>query len=134
MADGSVDPAWKSLLWMVDKLGQAGMSSDESDLDNNGRSCYTVKRRVWRSAEVQACLEGIDRFANKSAADGRIRPGNQPRQRIRMRGAKASQRDPPIACPRNFYTAEFLSDLTNRAYTELDARAEKVLPEIVRIN
>ena len=119
---------------MVDKLGQAGMSSDESELDNTGRPCYTVKRRVWRSAEVQACLEGIDKFANRSAADGRIRPGNQPRQRIRTRAAKASQRDPPIGCPKNYYTAEFLSDLTDRAYMELDVKAEKVLPEIVRVS
>jgi hypothetical protein len=117
---------------MVDKLGQAGMSSDESDLDNNGRPCYTVKRRVWRSPEVQACLEGIDKFANRSAADGRIRPGNQPRQRMRTRSAKASQRDPSIGCPRNYYMAEFLSDLTNRAYTELGVTAGKALPEIVK--
>jgi len=126
--DGSVDLAWKSLLWMVDKLGQAGMSSDESDLDDNtGRPCYTVERRVWRSPEVQACLEGIDKFANRSAADGRIRPGNQPRQRIRMRSAKASRRDPPIGCPRNYYTAEFLSDLSNRAGRELDVKEGKAL-------
>jgi hypothetical protein len=98
---------------MVDKLGQEGMSSDESDLDTNRRPCYTVKRRVWRSADVQACLEGIDKFANRSAADGRIRPGNRPRQRIRKRAANASRRDPSIGCPVNYYTAEFLSDLTN---------------------
>lgn len=45
--DGTKDKAWLILLRMIDNLTMNGMSSDESDLDEDRRPIYRVKKRSW---------------------------------------------------------------------------------------
>lgn len=125
--DGLTDPTWRATLYMVEKLTMAGMSSDESEIDRDGRAYYVVKRRAWRSAGVRARLEFVDCQMNKTSADGGIRPGNPPRKRVRTQGAPVSDRDPPTECPVNYYSREFMSNLSNRAYAALKVKPAKDL-------
>ena len=39
--DGSLDPGWRATAEMVEELGPAGMSSDESELDENTKKKLT---------------------------------------------------------------------------------------------
>ena len=46
--DGSTDPGWKVMAEMVEELGPAGMSSDESEVDEKTkRTTYRIKRWLW---------------------------------------------------------------------------------------
>jgi hypothetical protein len=123
--DGYIDPGWRATLYMVEKLTMAGMSSDESEVDNDGRAYYVVKRRAWRSAAVRRHLEFIDSQMNRTSANGGTRPGNPPRKRVRIHGAPVSNRDPPTECPENYYSREFVSNLSNRAYSALKLKPAK---------
>lgn len=114
---------------MVDRLTMAGMSSDESEIDKDGRAYYVVKRRAWRSTAIRSRLEFIDSQMNRTSADGRIRPGNPPRKRVRIQGAPVSNRDPPTECPENYYSREFVSNLSNRAYAALKMKPARDLGE-----
>jgi hypothetical protein len=128
--DGRIDPGWKATLYMVETLTMAGVSSDESEIDNEGRPYYVVKRRAWRSTAAGARLQFIDSQMNRTGASGGIRPGNAPRKRVRIQGAPVSNRDPPTGCPENFYSREFVSNLSNRAYSALNMKPEKGLGKI----
>lgn len=128
--DGQIDPGWRATLYMVDKLTMAGMSSDESEIDQDGRAYYVVKRRAWRSTAVRARLEFIDSQMNKTSADGGIRPGNPPRKRLRIQGAPVSNRDPPTECPENYYSREFVTSLSNRASSALNMKPAKEMGTI----
>jgi hypothetical protein len=125
--DGQIDPGWRENLYMVDKLTMAGMSSDDSEIDNEGRAYYVVKRRAWRSTAVGARLRFIDSQMNRTNASGGIRRGNAPRKRVRNHGAPVSNRDPPTDCPKNYYSREFVSNLSNRAYHALKMKPEREL-------
>jgi hypothetical protein len=47
-----IDPAWDKLHNIVVSLGQAGMSSDESDHKEPGRPKYIVKKRDWWNRDL----------------------------------------------------------------------------------
>lgn len=126
---GRTDRGWEVTLSMIDKLTMAGMSSDESQVDEDNRPYYTVKRRAWRSREISDRLIFIDSQMNKTNGYGGVRPGNPPRKRVRIRGAPVSNRDPPVGCPENFYSPEWLAMLPNRAYTALKMKKSKQLGE-----
>ena len=128
--DGRIDPGWRATLGMVEMLTMARMSSDESEIDNEERPYYIVKRRTWRSTAVGARLQFIDSQMNRTGASGGIRPGNAPRKRVRIQAAPVSDRDPPTGCPKNFYSREFVSNLSNRAHSALKMKAEKGLGEV----
>jgi hypothetical protein len=128
--DGRIDRGWRATLYMVETLTMAGMSSDESEVDNEARPYYVVKRRAWRSTAVGARLQFIDSQMNRTSGSGGIRPGNAPRKRVRIQGAPVSSRDPPTSCPKNFYSREFVSNLSNRAYSALKMKEEKGLGEV----
>jgi hypothetical protein len=92
------------------------MSSDESAWEGEGadrRRVYYVRKRMWRSSEVNSRLEVVDANMNRTNAFGRARPGNAPRHRIRSGTASESARAPVVSCPKNFYSVEFVSGLSN---------------------
>ena len=45
--DGKIDLGWEAMLNMVDTLGMGGMSSDESDVDQENQAFYIMKKRLW---------------------------------------------------------------------------------------
>jgi hypothetical protein len=70
---------------MVENLGPAGMSSDESEVDEKTeRKTYRMKRRLWRAKVCKERLILIDSDRNVTNAYGGARPGKPPRERIRV--------------------------------------------------
>jgi len=128
--DGTKDKAWLILLRMIDNLTMNGMSSDESDLDEDRRPIYRVKKRSWRAKVITDWMIIIDDFMNTTDGSGRIHAGNAPRKRVRPNNAQASSRDPTVGCPKNYYRNEFLKNLNNRALKELKVAKGEALPNI----
>lgn len=110
--DGSTDPGWKVTAEMVEELGPAGMSSDESELDESTKkTTYRIKRRLWRAKVCKDRLKVIDSDRNLTNAYGGTRPGKPPRERIRSPNSTISTRAPKIGCPENYYSREWVSNL-----------------------
>jgi len=128
--DGSIHSGWKGLLRMVERLGMSGMSSDESDVDEVGRPYYVVRVRRWRHSDITRCLDAIDRSKNTTSGYGETRPGNPPRRRLRRQNAAVSTRDPTVGCPENYYGDEFVANLDNKKFRDLQMVEEDALPEV----
>ena len=50
---------------------------------------------------------------------------------MRVHGAAASAHHPVVKCPENYYAPEFVANLDNRAYDELDMQEEHNLGHIL---
>ncbi|KAF8178732.1 hypothetical protein BJ912DRAFT_929877 [Pholiota molesta] len=129
--DGTVHKGWESLYNMVEKMGPSGMSSDESEAEGK-RTVYIIKKRPWRSEEVQRYLILIDNDRNTTGSAGGNRPGNPPRERRRRmdRQSVVSNRQASVGCPINYYERYWYEGLSNRAVSQLGAKAEEVFPGI----
>jgi len=128
--NGTKNKAWLILLRMIDDLTMNGMSSDESDLDDDKRPIYRVRKRSWRAKVITEWMIVIDDFMNTTDSSGHIRAGNPPRKRVRSNDAPVSRRDPTVGCPKNYYRNEFLKNLNNRALKELKVAKEQSIPTI----
>jgi hypothetical protein len=117
--DGSRNEKWFRRLRMVKQLEANGMSSDESKTQD-GYAVYVVKKRAWRSDQVNDEVWEIDNDRNTTNAHGGRRAGNTPRERIRLLRPNVSKRDPTLCCPENYYHRAFIANLNNRALRELD--------------
>jgi hypothetical protein len=129
--DGSIDPVWEALSTMVDQLSAAGMSSDESEDDEMGRTAFIVRKQNWRNKDVTRLLRLVDRDHNKTNAFGNRKAGNPARTRIvRARGSE-SRREAVPGLPINFYDRTWYAGLTNRDKKELAPLCERKLADIV---
>jgi hypothetical protein len=100
------------MVQMVEKLGPAGMSSDESEVDEKTeKTTYRIRRRLWRAKVCKERLILVDSDRNLTNAYGGTRPGKPPRERIRGSISTISERPPTTSCPRNFYSKEWVSNL-----------------------
>jgi hypothetical protein len=117
---------------MVEELGPAGMSSDESELDEKTKkTTYRIKRRLWRARTCKDRLILIDSDRNITSAHGGARPGNPPRERIRAPTSTISQRAPKVGCPENYYSREWVSNLgSDRAVRALKWGEKKDLGSV----
>ena len=127
--DGSINEGWKVTADMVEELGPAGMSSDESELDENTkRTTYRIKRRLWRARACKNRLKVIDSDRNVTNAHGGTRSGNPPRERIRAPTSTISERVPTVGCPKNYYSREWVANLaSDRMVRELKWKERKDL-------
>ena len=107
---------------MIETLKAAGMSSDESERDEaTGVVTYIIKKRAWRSKEVLDRLKLVDQDRNTTNAYGGPRAGNPPRVRKPVAHAKESIRAAVPNCPENFYTREFVANISSyRVLNELN--------------
>jgi hypothetical protein len=119
--NGSTNRGWKVTAEMVEELGPAGMSSDESEVDEKTkRITYRIKRRPWRAKECKVRLMLIDSDRNITNGHGGARPGKPARERIRASTSTISDRAPKVGCPENYYSREWVSNLgSSRAVREL---------------
>lgn len=106
------------------------MSSDETDSGREAPRTFRIRRRVWRSDEVEKWLRFIDGARKESSASGRPLPGNMPRRRIRSRAAPTSVRDAIAALPKNFYRSTWLDALTDRQYRMLRLKPPLPMPQV----
>ena len=89
------------MVQMVEELGPAGMSSDESEVDKKTeKTTYRIKRQIWQAKVCKERLILIDSDHNLTNAYGGTRPGKPPRERIRGFMLTISKRLPTTGCPR----------------------------------
>ena len=131
--DGTTDLGWKATTEMVEQLGPAGMSSDESEVDaNNEKTTYRVRKRLWRSSACKDRLLIIDADRNVTNALGGARAGNPARERVRGSNATVSERAPKVGCPKNCYSKAWVSNLGSRRMVEaLKMKATKDFGEVL---
>lgn len=94
--------------WILDRLGCAGMSSDESSVER-GVKIYRVKKKYWRAPELLPFLHSIDRVT----AQGKNATTTKGSQRyLRLPGEGESSEGPIVrGLPVNFYDASWLAKL-----------------------
>lgn len=118
---------------MVEQLGPAGMSSDESEVDaTTKKTTYKIRKRHWRSTECKDRLLIIDADRNVTNALGGARPGNPARERVRVSNTTISERAPTVGCPKNYYSKAWVSNLGSRRMVEaLEMKENKDLGEVL---
>lgn len=117
---------WKNSHMVLEALGGGGISSDESDVDDSGRTVYRTKNMEWRAKEILRKLTDIDADRNTTNAYGNTRAGNPPRVRKRRDRIETSRKAIP-GLPLNFYDSNWYAGLTPGQKRELAAKEEKPL-------
>jgi hypothetical protein len=110
---------------VIEDLGVAGMSSDESGKEN-GQKVFRVRRKFWRAAALGPFLHTIDRVTNlKNDVVG----GNASQKFQRLPGGPDSSYGPVVSkLPVNFYDAAWLANIKANAkpiYDSLGANPEE---------
>jgi len=104
---------WQWLREVTERLGEDGMSSDESDTDQRtGLPIYRVKHLRWRR-KMDSELDMVDRLrvADKDLYSKR---GAKPIPRFRDDRNSDSCRPAPKGRPRKLYNSEWLQEQTPR--------------------
>jgi hypothetical protein len=117
---------WMNSHMVMEALGAGGISSDESDTDDSGRTVYQTKNMEWRAKDILRKLKDIDSDRNTTNAYGNTRAGNPPRVRKRRNRLETSRNAIP-GLPLNFYDSNWYAGLTPGQKRELAAKEEKEL-------
>jgi len=116
--------AWKWLLRLLGHLGEDGMSSEESDIDErSGMEVYYVKEMIWRK-NIDREMNLIDKERTK---EKRLysKKGAKPMSRIRN-GTKGHTRRPgPKGLPKKLYAKNWLEGLSKADVRDLEISDEK---------
>lgn len=121
--DGSTDQAWQWLFTLVDILGRDGMSSDESEPDEEGEAqeakVCRVKIRAWRAKWVDHYLTLIDQDRNVTNQYGNHQAGNRPHVRKRPGTKMSVNRFVPPGLPINLYDGNWYNSLSKYQKSDL---------------
>jgi hypothetical protein len=130
--NGTIDLGWKAATEMVEQIGPAGMSSDESEVDAQTKKVtYRIRKCLWRSSACKNRLLIIDADRNVTNALGGARAGNPARERVRGSNATVSKRAPKVGCPENYYSKVWVANLGSRRMVEaLKIRPKKGFGDI----
>lgn len=122
--------SWELLLNLFNELGDEGMSSDESDVDNTGLPIFYVKKMPWRpNLEKEIQLVDHQRIADKSLFS---KKGAKPVQRVRISRRGESRRDPYQGRPKALYEKLWLAEQTDEMKHKLEISKTKFkLPRIL---
>jgi hypothetical protein len=120
--------AWEWLKTVIETLGRDGMSSDESEVEDESsypkfRIEYMTKRMPWRkdiSSELQILDE--ERWRDREIVRRR---GAKPAPRLRTRNAPKTTRLPPSNLPRAFYNDRWYARLTREEKRDLTTSTTK---------
>ncbi|KAF9231762.1 hypothetical protein BU15DRAFT_55768 [Melanogaster broomeanus] len=115
-------------LRIVEELGLAGISSDESDHEpGHGQAAYNIIRKGWRSAEVTRILRTLDSLHLRARYREHwdATPGSWPH--LRSMSLKSSSRAAVKGLPRNFYSESFLLSLSPEALCEIGPDEEDMV-------
>ncbi|KAL0578910.1 hypothetical protein V5O48_003101 [Marasmius crinis-equi] len=126
---------WALTAAVLERLGVSGMSSDESEDpdDNMPERRYTIKARVWRSRKIRDLMARTDQELRKTKRSlyGNAPPGNPPRIRQRVKTPASSQRAAVGQLPINFYSKEWLRNLSPAARGHLSPGDSLELPNVL---
>ncbi|KAI5994645.1 hypothetical protein EDC04DRAFT_2515082, partial [Pisolithus marmoratus] len=95
---------YPSAVNVVQQLGPAGMSSDESEHEvGHGERTYHITGKAWRSTTVTATLRVLDalHLGMRYQQQWNATAGAWPH--LRMPSSQLSSREPPSGLPKNFY-------------------------------
>ena len=111
-------PVWEWLSHLIKTLGECGMSSEESAVENDIEHVLRIKRMEWRRC-IDKQLEIID---TERLVDSDIfaRQGAKPVKRIRAHDNPESRRDPIPGLPMTLYDSAWIASLTERQLGALD--------------
>jgi len=114
LEEGATDvPIWRWLRELVEKLGEDGMSSDESDTyQRTGLPTYRVKHLRWRR-KMDNELNMVDKLRVVDK-DLYSRRGAKPIPRFRDDRNSDSCRSAPKGRPRRLYDSQWLQEQTPR--------------------
>jgi hypothetical protein len=116
-------PAWQWLQKLVMTLGDTGMSSEESDVENDIETVLHVKNMTWRRA-IERELDIIDH--QRMVDDDIFAPqGLKPMKWIRSSGNPKTSRTEMDGLPKALYNEEWLAGLTKRQIERLSISDEK---------
>lgn len=127
---GETKVIWEHLDSILEVLGAGGMSSDESEVEDDGRKVYYVRRMGWRRRALSGRMILIDRDRNVKTAYNNTRPGNPPRLRKRRNNPTETLRNALPGLPVNFYEPGWYNQLNDRQRKELRAGPAVELLEI----
>lgn len=122
---------WEHLDEILETLGAGGMSSDESEVDSEGRKVYYVKSMGWRRRGLTRRMIIIDQDRNVTTAYNNTRPGNPPRLRKRRQNPTETARNALPRLPINFYDNGWFSQLTERQKREVGVAPTVELYDVV---
>ncbi|KAG1890845.1 hypothetical protein F4604DRAFT_1672841 [Suillus subluteus] len=103
-------PAWQWLQKLIKTLGDDGMSSEESDVENDVECVLWVKNMTWRR-RIEQELNVID---NQRVLDDNIfaPQGSKPMKRIRAPGNSMTVWSPVTGLPKALYDGKWFGGLT----------------------
>lgn len=107
---------------MLERLGVAGMSSDESDAEHRLAKVFRILIKPWRNPEVTLWLHTMD-VINRGIRVMSSTTGNDPR--ARLVSIQSSKTGKPIRqLPLNAYRTEWYNALTEMEKEHISARLE----------
>jgi hypothetical protein len=116
-------PGWQWLQRLVGTLGERGMSSEESDVENDIETVLRVKNMTWRCA-IECELDIIDH--QRIVDDDIFAPqGSKPMKQIRSAGNPTTSRAEVDGLPEALYNKEWLAGLTLRQVERLSISDER---------
>ena len=114
----------KKIAKLIDRMGTAGISGDETDRGKEGIGMipprYKIGRVSWRSQELTHVMRSLDllHLHSRFTPAGRITSGNWPRYRVESTLEVDSS--PVCGLPRNCYDPIWLADQDEDALDMLD--------------
>ncbi|RDB29028.1 hypothetical protein Hypma_015652 [Hypsizygus marmoreus] len=126
------DPGfWRQLKAIHEELGEAGMSSDDTETEEQGLSPKTVRRipKVWINPAVSSLWESVEKIGRSSTSP---HAGNSKCPRIFSGSMTTSTHTKAIPkLPSNFYDELWWKSQTRSDQVLLDRRPERALPQTV---
>ncbi|KAG2336816.1 hypothetical protein BDR05DRAFT_953064 [Suillus weaverae] len=115
-------PAWQWLQKLIKMLGDDGMSSGESDIENDVECVLRVKNMTW-CCRIEQELSVIN---NQRVLDDDIftPQGSKLMKRIRAPGNSTTLRSPVTGLPKALYDAKWIDGLTKGQVERLDVSSE----------
>jgi hypothetical protein len=121
--------AYSHIYSIIETLGAEGMSSDESDMDQQGRATFMAKRMPWRAKEVTDMLVKVDKDYNRTNMFGNQKSGNPARHRERRKGRETARKAPGRK-PSNFYDQDWYRALSAKQKMDLGNESDVELLDI----
>lgn len=116
-------PAWEWLRQLVKMLGEHGVSSEESTVENEIEQVLRVKKMPWRRCiDHELEIVDIQRILDNDVFSPR---GAKPVKRVRANDNPISARDAVVGLPVEVYDRTWIAGLTRHQLESLNVSNEK---------
>jgi len=116
-------PSWKWLQRLIKTLGEDGMSSEESSVENSVTNILRVKNMDWRrNIEKELEIVDLQQIIDKDIFSPQ---GSRPLPRKRAPDNPVTSRDPVMGLPKVLYDGLWMLELNERQKGSLKISDEK---------